>query len=39
MASALNDNFLSSNQNINQFFVWMEIKPQISCITIRDFTS
>ena len=39
MASALDDNFLSSDQDTNQFLVYAGIEPQISYLTIRDFTS
>ena len=39
MASASDGNSLSSDQDINQFLVLVEIEPQISYATIRDFTS
>ena len=38
-ASALDNNSLLSDQDTNQFLVQVEIEPQISYITIRDFTS
>lgn len=39
MTSAPDDNFLSSNQDTNQFLVYVEIESQISYTTIKDFTS
>ena len=39
MAPAPDKRSLSSNQDINQFLVYAEIKPQISYTTIRDFTN
>ena len=39
MASAHNDSSLSSDQDTNQFLVSAGIEPQISYITIKDFTS
>ena len=39
MASAPDDNSLSSDQGINKFLVQAGIEPQISYTTIRDFTS
>ena len=36
MASALDDSFLSSDQDINQILVKVEIKPQTSYSTIRN---
>ena len=39
MMSTPDNNSLPSNQDTNQFLVYVEIKPQISYSTIRDFTS
>ena len=39
MTFALDDNSLSSDQNIYQFLVEVGIEPQISYLTIRDFIS
>ena len=39
MTFALDDNSLSSNQDIYQFLVEVEIEPQISYLTIKDFIS
>ena len=39
MASTLDDNSLSLDQDTNQFLVQAGIEPQISYSTIRDFTS
>ena len=39
MASAFDNNSLLSDQDINQFLVYVEIELQISYTTIRDFTS
>ena len=39
MAFALDNRFLLSDQDINQFLMEMEIEPYISYITIKDFTS
>ena len=33
------DNSLSSDQDINQFLIYMRIESQISYTTIRDFTN
>ena len=38
MTSTPDDSFLSSDQNTNKFLVYVEIEPQISYTTIRDFT-
>ena len=39
MTFIFKDNFLSSDQDTNQFLVYMRIESQISYTTIRDFTS
>ena len=39
MVSAPDDSSLSSDQDINQFFMYAEIEPQISYTTIKHFTS
>ena len=39
MASAFDDSSLLSDQDINQFLVYVGIELQISYTTIRDFTS
>ena len=39
MASAPDNSFLSSDQDINQFLVKAEIKLQISYTTIKNFTN
>ena len=39
MASAFDNNSLLSNQDINQFLVYVEIELQISYTTIKDFIS
>ena len=39
MTSVSNNSSLLSDQDTNQFLVQVEIEPQISYITIRDFTS
>ena len=38
MTFTLDDSFLSSDQDTNQFLVEMEIESQISYTIIRDFT-
>ena len=39
MMSAPDNNSLLSDQDTNKFLVQAEIEPQISYITIKDFTS
>ena len=39
MASTLDKNFLSLNQDTNWFLVQMGIEPQISYLTIKNFIS
>ena len=39
MTFIFKDNFLSSDQDTNQFLVYVEIESQISYTTIRNFTN
>ena len=39
MTFAPNNSSLLSDQDTNQFLVYVEIEPQISYTTIRDFTN
>ena len=39
MSSTSDNNFLLSNQDTNQFFVWAKIEPQISYSTVKNFTN
>ena len=39
MVSVSNDSSFTSDQDTNQFLVWVRIESQISYSTIRDFTN